>query len=418
MHPPKVFKLISRESFLRALPVICCLISATAAGGASEVLPAESQTVHALERRSVEVGTAQASRETILWTPEPGAGPWVWEKQFDSVRQVGAILQVNGDHSFVLKNAPSTYLWLGSEDGLRWFKLPEASIVDERRLVRVHKLSHPRILKAVRLKVTQANGAYPAVRDIEILEREPPALKWAVVVNTTEEKRLPGHGQDFIPLVHASNPDLLVQQVNLEDFNPAFLRQNPPPLCAFLSGNFKDWCEVDRERWRGTEEVLKNRQLPIWASCGGAQGLAILATVGVDKPWDCPHCRDEGHPLLPVYSHIGHTAQKDCGDYSGCIFERGPHHVVKVGMDPVFEGLPAEFNAMESHCGQINFAPKGWKIIAAAGAETLTKVQCLKLRGSPIYAAQFHIEMTGTPETSRQIMRNFLDLADAANGKR
>ena len=34
----------------------------------------------------------------------------------------------------------------------------------------------------------------------------------------------------------------------------------------------------------------------------------------------------------------------------------------------------------------------------------------------PIYAAQFHIEMEGTPEASRQIMSNFLAVARAWGG--
>jgi len=45
------------------------------------------------------------------------------------------------------------------------------------------------------------------------------------------------------------------------------------------------------------------------------------------------------------------------------------------------------------------------------GPGALTENQCLRVRDRYIYAAQFHIEMSGTPETSRTIMRNFLDLA-------
>jgi hypothetical protein len=178
-----------------------------------------------------------------------------------------------------------------------------------------------------------------------------------------------------------------------------------------LSGNFKDWCQVDRETWRGTAEVLKADALPMWASCGGAQGLAILAETGVDKPWDCPHCRDPRAPKLPIYTHIGHTGVRPCGDYSACVHERGPHEIVKVGDDVVFRGLPATFQVMESHCGQIEWPPAGWSLIATAGAGTLTKTQCLRRDGLPIYAAQFHIEMSGTPENSRRIMSNFLALA-------
>jgi hypothetical protein len=51
--------------------------------------------------------------------------------------------------------------------------------------------------------------------------------------------------------------------------------------------------------------MLLNKNLPLWASCGGAQGLAILAEVGVDHRWDCPHCRDPLAPQTPIYTHIG-----------------------------------------------------------------------------------------------------------------
>ncbi len=166
---------------------------------------------------------------------------------------------------------------------------------------------------------------------------------------------------------------------------------------------------ISREPWRGTQEVLEQRTLPIWASCGGAQGLAILAEVGVDRAWDCPHCRDPLAPKTPIYTHIGHTGTRPCGDYSACIFERGPHRVRQLTSDPVFDGLPTEFSAMESHCGQIAWPPQGWQLIATAGEGT--KTQCLRLKDQCIYAAQFHIEMNGTPEVSRVIMSNFLSLA-------
>ena len=66
---------------------------------------------------------------------------------------------------------------------------------------------------------------------------------------------------------------------------------------------------------------------------------------------------------------------------------------------------------MESHCGQIEWPPAGWELIAAAGPGTQTKAQCLRVKDRFIYAAQFHIEMAGTPKTSRQITSNFLTLA-------
>jgi len=71
---------------------------------------------------------------------------------------------------------------------------------------------------------------------------------------------------------------------------------------------------------------------------------------------------------------------------------------------------------MESHCGQIEWPPDGWDLIMGAGPGTQTKTQCLRVKGRCIYAAQFHIEMKGTPETSRQIASNFLGLAKRWGG--
>jgi hypothetical protein len=154
----------------------------------------------------------------------------------------------------------------------------------------------------------------------------------------------------------------------------------------------------------------------MWAACGGAQGLAILSDVGVDKEWDCPHCRDPRNPKLPIYTHIGHTGKRPCGDYSCCIFERGRHNVLQVAKDPVFVGLPREFAIMESHCGQIAYAPKDWILVATKGTGGQTLTQCLRVKDRPIYAAQFHMEMSGTQDSSLILMGNFLALAKQWGG--
>ncbi len=341
-----------------------------------------------------------------------GQSGWQWEKTFSTPQRIQFILQINGNHAFVYTNAPSSYKWFSSPDGTNWQVLPETSIVNERRRIRLIKFNSAMDCKAIRIKVSKASGSTPFLSQLQFFEKKPLLPHWALVVNTTEDCRLPGHGSDFIPLAQTVEPGLLTQQINLEEFTPGFVEQEPKPICAFLSGNFKDWCEVDRERWRGTQEVLRKQAVPMWASCGGAQGLAILATAGVDQPWDCPHCRNPEHPLLPVYTHIGHTGRKECGDYSSCIFERGAYKIKKLKNDVVFNTLPEEFQAMESHCGQIEFIPAGWELIATAGTGTTTKMQCMKLANYPIYAAQFHIEMSGTPDVSREIMKNFLSLVE------
>ena len=75
-----------------------------------------------------------------------------------------------------------------------------------------------------------------------------------------------------------------------------------------------------------------------------------------------------------------------------------------------------EFEIMESHCGQIEYAPPGWVHIVARSSGGKTNFQCLRVKDRYIYAAQFHIEMAGTPKSSRRIMANFLQLAKEWGG--
>ena len=406
--------------------LLICLVSSWILGGGVMVdgageMPIATASSSRLDSEAT--GACDGNRFSLgrhqAWRGEPGQDSWWWQIEFSTPRDIGAILQIQGDHPFVLTNAPANYRWQASEDGRRWH--PLAEIKNETRLFRLHRLSRSHRARFVRLRIDAVHGGYPTLREVEFYAdpRSPvPFPSWIVAVNTTHDPRLPNHGQEFIPLAKSCPgwDQLEAQQVWLASFDEEFLRVEPRPLCAFLSGNFKDWCEVDRRSWRGVEQVLKRKHLPMWASCGGAQGLAILSEYGTDQPWDCPHCRDPRHPKTPLYGHIGHTGQRPCGDYSACVFERGPVMVRSLSEDPAFAGLPREFRVMESHCGQIEWPPKGWELMVTAGADAKTKTQCLRLRDRYIYAAQFHIEMAGTPETSRQIMGNFLDLAQSWGG--
>lgn len=338
---------------------------------------------------------------------------WWWQIAFPEPRWVGSILQIHGDHEFVLRNAPKDYAWEASDDGQSWRPLAGAVQADERRLFRLHRLSRAEKFRFLRLNTRAAHGESPVLREIESYAETNAVVSlpdWIVAVKVTHDATLPGRGREFIPLAKACDAVLQAQQVWLTDFRNEFLNTEPRPLAAFLSGSFKDWCEVNREHWRGVQEVLRAKRLPLCASCGGAQGLALVSEYVVDQTWDCPHCRDPRNPKTPLYTHIGHPlgVALACGKYDHCIFERSPFAVRRLGNDSAFAGLPEEFTVMESHCGQIAWAPKGWELIATAGPTGLTKTQCLRLGGYPIYAAQFLIEMAGTPEVSRRIMGNFL----------
>ena len=367
-------------------------------------------------------GDRFSSEPGKLWKGGRGAGEWWWQATFDEPCAVGAILQIGGDHPSGLQNAALRYVWQASLDGEAWQDIEGTEVRGERRLFRVHRLARPLQAKHLRLKIRECVGEAPSLREVEFYLHPSAAIPfpdWVVSVGTTvENKTLPGEAEAFVKLARScrGREDLLAQWLWLGDFDEAFCVAEPRPLCAFLTGNFLEWCQQEREPWRGVGEVLANRNLPIWAACGGAQGLAILQETGVDSPWDCPRCRDPERPKSPVYSHIGHTGEARCGDYSKCVAERGKFKVRLAARDPAFEGLPDVFEVMESHIGQIAYVPRGWVRVATRGPGALTENQCLRVADRYIYAAQFHMEMAGTPETSRKIMSNFLSLAKEWGG--
>src|SRR5262249_52271672 len=151
----------------------------------------------------------------------------------------------------------------------------------ESRMFRIHRLTKARTARYLRLHIDKAEGKFPTLREVEVYDRTDariPFDDWIITVYTDEERKISQESDDFTQLARQCQgwEKLAAQQIWLDTFNEAFVAAEPRPLCAFLSGNFKDWCQRTREPWRGTQEVLAKRNLPIWASCGGAQGLAIL----------------------------------------------------------------------------------------------------------------------------------------------
>jgi hypothetical protein len=404
-----------------ALAVVALLLVGQTGTAAPAIEASASSTSADSSPHGAIDGNRFSAEGKAVWKGIGGARTWWWQVHFPEPRLVGAILQINGDHPTVLRNAPRRYFWRWSPDGVTWRNLRETETMAERRLFRVHRLHEPVHARALRLQILDAEGDAPTLREAEFYAETTAPINfgdWIVAVSTSEVSTLPASGQLFVRLAKTcpSWEGLQAQEVWLGSFDEAFVAAEPRPLCAFLTGNTAEWCEKMQEPWRGTQEVFKKRNLPMWTACGGAQGLAILDEVGVDRLWDCPRCRDPKNPLLPIYTHIGHTGTTACGDYSKNIFERGKTNMLQVARDPVFEGLAPEFEIMESHCGQIDYVPKGWTRVVTRGRGAHTINQCLRVNDRYIYAAQFHMEKEGTPENSRAIMRNFLTLAKEWGG--
>lgn len=356
-------------------------------------------------------------RPESVWQGPSGVRECWWSVRFGSPRKVGSILQINGTGELSLRQAPKDYRWQWSPDGIRWEDLSETHIQDERRMFRIHRLKEPRMALGLRLLMCGRESEPPVLREVEFYPEPDSAIPfpdWAVIIFTEiKVKTPPDTPHLFVNLIRECPEwrELAFQQICYRDVDEAFVSAEPRPLCAFLTGSGTEWCQVPPETWRGVEEVLRGRRLPIWGACGGAQVLALIWEHGTNDRWDCPRCRDPQSPRSPVYTHIGHLGPARCGDYSQNIGERGKYQVRLVAQDPAFEGLPQVFEVMEAHYGQIAYVPNGWVQIVKKGPQGLTENQCLRMKDRYIYAAQFHIELPGTPENSRRIISNFLRLA-------
>jgi len=388
--------------------------------GAADMPAGAVATASSTARGTTPAGAKDGDRFSVEpaagWRGADGSESWWWQVEFPEPLWVSAILQVNGDQPTSLASAPRRYVWQWSADGQTWNDLKETATQDERRLFRLHRWAEPCRAKSLRIVIHQATGTAPVLREVEVYA-DPAKVcfpDWIIAVSTTTENQsLPGPAEAFVKLARECDgwQQTPAQVIWLGDFNEAFVAAQPQPLCALLSGNFLEWCQQSREPWRGVQEVLQHKNLPLWASCGGAQALAILQETGVDRPWDCPRCRDPHDPHSPVYSHIGHVGPSKCGAYDQNVWERGTYTMQLVARDPVFAGLGDVFEVQESHVGQIAYVPPGWTRVVTNGPGALTENQCLRMNDRYIYAAQFHIEMTGTPENSQRILGNFLRLA-------
>ena len=388
------------------------LLSGLTSAGAEPQATITSSSVAATYQPAGAVDGDRFSGSTASMWKATSSKAW-WQIEFAQPQPVGSILQVNGDHDLWLRNAPRNYVWQWSRDGQLWINIRETVIRHEKRLFRIHRLKEPIETKYLRCMIYLSAGPASALREVEFYAATDADVKfddWIVSIGSMEDRDRTFSDTRFIDLARQCEgwERAPAQLIWHGDCDLEFSSIEPRPLCAFLSGSFLEWCQCSREPWRGVQEILKSRTLPMWGACGGAQILAILDETGVEHPWDCPRCRDPQHPQLAVYSHIGHTGPAPCGDYSQNVGERGKFKMRKVADDPAFAGLPEVFEVMESHVGQIAYVPKGWRRVVTNGPGALTENQCLRVENFPIYAAQFHIELEGTPENSRRIMANFL----------
>jgi len=76
------------------------------------------------------------------WNGKAGESNWWWQVHFDKPHPIGAILQITGDHPFVLRHGMTDYVWRSSPDGKIWTDL--VNIRNEQRTFRLHRFNEVR----------------------------------------------------------------------------------------------------------------------------------------------------------------------------------------------------------------------------------------------------------------------------------
>jgi hypothetical protein len=375
------------------------------------------------------------------WKGSPNQSNWYWQINCNQPQQVGSLLMVMGEPGttdseleFYQNNAPLNYKWQYSNNGSTWYDLNETQVTNEKRTFRIQRFTNAVTAKYFRIVISNCIGEYPTIREVEFYSDTNADISfddWIIAVDITNEPGAPyGNTSWFVARARQCTgwENVQAQQIWVDNFDEAFLNVEPYPMCVFVSGSFDEWCQVTRAYFVGMQEVLRNGNIPMWGSCGGAQMMGLLSEPGCENPWDCPRCRarDNHTPAWsPIYGYIGYTnpliEPSWCGDYSNNTYEIGDYKILQKTSDPVFTGLANPFYGYEYHCGQLNYLPTGWHQIGGRGdLNTLTEMQCFRRDDRLIYGAQFHIENNSsssiTNNNSIIIMGNFVNLAQQWGG--
>jgi hypothetical protein len=385
---------------------------------------ASSEWQHSYPASAANDGDRYSCGPGQYWRGAKGESPWTWQIDFAKPKRIAKVYQIMGSEPYVRRFAPTDYLWQRSNNGTSWHDIPGSAVTGDTRIFRVVEFAAPVRARHFRMRITAATDGAPSLREIEMFASSGDDVKsdpWFYAINIEGSIELPGYAKNFVPTAQqcAGWEKVQAQYVQAKDFKESILQPEPRPLCAFLSGSTRDWCEVDRRDYEGVEEVLRNRNLPMWASCGGSQLLLLLTAYGTKVPWICPHCewnRPDYYKTAPqpfIYGHLHCEGHPKCSEYDK-VMERGDYDLKKLLPDPALSGVPDLFNIAESHEGEIKWLPGSWVLIATKGPKGLTVNQIMRVRNRYIYAAQCHIELGGRDRLA--LCKNFLDLAKSWGG--
>jgi GMP synthase (glutamine-hydrolysing) len=140
--------------------------------------------------------------------------------------------------------------------------------------------------------------------------------------------------------------------------------------------------------FNGEYEIIRKSDIPILGICCGHQQLAMAYgyTYASSMGWDDITALEKAKTRTEI------TIEKE---------------------DPVFEGIPDPFTAVEIHGWAVAQLPEKYEVLAAS-----TYIQAIKNTERMIYGEQFHSEIKAPYNEGRDYIYNFLKMARQKNKKK
>lgn len=379
----------------------------------------------------------------------------VWDTDLPAGQdQVGAIYMKSGQvrdgrlQGHKIRDFAWAYLLRGQTD---WRKIPQASVYANRfqlifRFPPIRGVAKMRLLvrprSADELQLTGANN--PCLRDARFFPERNAVIQtdpWYMSVATWEEGNrfdpMQHWGERFDPLpalrqaLHevglttaSASPDLM-DEMWIGDFGD-WVTQEPAPTAFLLSGNYKDYDQVDGKVYDGFYQFMRGRELnthavPMLGACGGHQLMAMAGAHPTEASFltEFSGYQDSTSQVVVTCSSVPEYA---CGTLTAeqCCYEGGAVNPFKdlvpnlpgLAMknpyatprwDMLFNMLPPDgANAMRSYLYHEDFVNPAkiaplFDVIATYPSEVsgLSRdnpalVQAMKLKQGPVYGTQFH----------------------------
>ena len=178
-------------------------------------------------------------------------------------------------------------------------------------------------------------------------------------------------------LVQVMSPGIRVEKVHYRHIRPGYLERKDPKA-VIVAPPRATWKSFPSKRLEQLREALKDYRGALLGIGGGHQ---LVATA-----W--------GGEVAPMANEAG---------------EEGTVTITVERADPILDGLPARFEAVEGHHDEVTSLPPGFVLLATSEA---SRHQLMRHESRRIYGVQFHPEAPqGARLPAKQLLRNFLHIA-------